>query len=1094
MPLGGPGLSMFFILRIWTLTELRSGWRFLLGVTIVMTLASGVLALAPIFGDASADRALERLLDQQPAAIFTNPIERVRQPTTAAATALVDADIAAATDRHLARLAGPPTRITTSLQGGIDSQPQPLVAQFQLFPELDRNVVLTDGRFATDARTEEGRIAVMVGRDAADNAGIHVGDQWTFTFIGGETEVTDLEVVGIIKPKDPLPVAFQGSTGRFELIPVGDGTGPPAVGLFVTSAGMDAVGEDLSQNRLNHFVRQPLDPSGLNSDDVGPMRANLEAFGLELRSTPGVTVSLPIDRVLLRFQREERFSETPVLMIALQMAGVAMFAVVLLGVQYSRRSERERRLLRARGARRRQEVQIHASVGALVALPAAALGAPLAAFALSQAGRTGALSAITEGATLDTRISMTAWGLSVAGAAIGWLAFTMPVWLQSGREASAQRRIFSRVRSGSSLFHRYFLDVGLLVVGGIMFRQFDVESGQTRFSALGGDSIDPVLLISPGLLLIAFALLVARLLPPIVGRIGSWSARANTPTWVTLGLFNVARDPGRPMSVLALGLFVAAVGTIAATYSETFDHTIAERVRYEAGADLRAVAVSPALPASATAALRPLDESPDVRAAGAAARQLGQLGIEQSGSRAVLLAVQTDRFGELVDFRDDFAVESLDSILESIRLDPEPAGLALPAGTEGLALWVRTDPPAPGFLVTARIVDDGGRTRSVTFAQPQGPDWQRMDVAFTSDGSAHVIALTLSALGSAVRAPAGKIWFDDLTATTSDGEVILDSFDAEGGWFSGEGDLAGGDDLSSEAAAARDSTPALLYEWRRLQGDDERFLVRDSANLPVPVAMSAEAMEASGIVVGDVIPFALPSFSLPLRVAAEIKLFPTLDPANGGLILADLRAVQSGGTTLSSANVVPITEIWVQAESDRVVAGLERSIDQIYLPTQIIAAGDLLETLESDPFSAAGAGGLFLVGFVGLLVVAMIAIVLIFAAAAQERTQEISVLRTVGYSQLSATLQAASESAVLLVVGAVIGVWAGRQISGSLLSFLDTTSTGAEAVPPLLLGTDWGVAVVGMVGLIGVGAIAIALLARIAAARSVAEVVRFNEI
>jgi len=1085
---------MFFILRVWTLTELRSGWRFLFGVAVVMTLAAGVLALAPIFGDASADRALVRLLDQQPESVFSNRIERVRQPTNAAATAIVDADIAAAADRHLAGLAGSPTRISTSLMGGIDSQPQPFFAQFQLFPELDRQVVLTDGRFATDARTLEGRVAVMVGQDAADEGALEVGDQWTFVFSGGEVETTDVEVVGIIAPKDPLPVAFQGSTGRFELIPVGDGTGPPAVGLFVTSDGMDAVGQDLSQIRLNHFVAQPFDPSGLNSDDVAPLRAGLEAYGSELRAEPGVSVSLPIDRVLLRFEREERFSETPVLMIALQMAGVAMFAVVLLGVQYSRRSERERRLLRARGAQRRQEVQIHASVGVLVALPAAVLGAPLAAFALSQAGRTGALSAITEGATLDTRISLTAWGLSIAGAAIGWLAFTMPVWLQSGREASAQRRIFSRVRSGSSLFHRYFLDVGLLVVAGIMFRQFTVESGQTRFSALGGDSIDPVLLISPGLLLIAFALLVARLLPPVVGWLGSWSARASTPAWVTLGLFNIARDPGRPMAVLALGLFVAAVGTIAATYSETFDDTIAERVRYEAGADLRAIAVSPALPASAVEALRPLDESSDVRVAAAAARQLGQLGTEQSGTRAVLLAVQTDRFAELIDFRDDFADESLDSILASIRLDPEPAGLPVPAGTEGLSLWVRTDPPAPGFLVTVRIVDDGGRTRTIRLGQAQGEDWQQLHGELSSGGSARVIAVTLSALGAALRAPAGKIWFDDLTATTSEGEVILESFDTAGGWFSGEGNLAGGDEVSSEAGASRDSTPALLYEWRRLQGGDERFLVRDSANLPVPVAMSAEAMRESGIVIGDVIPFVFPAFSLPLRVVTELKLFPTLDPGNGGLILADLRAVQSAGTTLSSANRVPITEVWVGVESERVIAGLERSLDAIFLPSQIVNAGDLLAALESDPFSAGGAGGLFLVGFVGLLAVAIITIVLLFAAAAQERTQEISVLRTVGYSQMSATLQAASESAVLLVVGALIGVLAGRQIAGALLSFLDTTSTGAEAVPPLLLSTDWGVAVVGLVGLVGVGAIAIALLARIAAARSVAEVVRFNEI
>ncbi len=548
------------------------------------------------------------------------------------------------------------------------------------------------------------------------------------------------------------------------------------------------------------------------------------------------------------------------------------------------------------------------------------------------------------------------------------------------------------------------------------------------------------------------------------------------------------------MSVLALGLFVAAVGTVAATYSETFEATVAERIRYEVGADLRAVAVSPALPASAEEALRPLDESPDVRAAGAATRQLGQLGVEQSGAGAVLLALQPDRFADILQFRGDFAGTPLASILDQVRADPAPAGIELPLGARGLALWVRTDPPTPGLLVTARIVGADGRPRTVTLGEPRGDAWQRLQSDFAAEEPVRLIALAFSAVGAAVRAPAGILWFDDLAVVTPGGEQVIASFDNAAGWFSGEGELVGGDRVRSDRQSLRRDSPTLRYEWRRLQGGDQRFLVRESSNLPIPVAMSGTAMRAAGIGLGDIVPFALPNLSLPLRVVVEIDLFPTLDPANGGLIVADLSAVQSAGVALSRASFIPITEVWIDAKSDRVIAGLARSLDAIYLPALILDARALLQEAQSDPFSASGAGGLFLVGFVGLLTVAMIAIVLLFAASAQERTLEISVLRTLGYGRLSATLQAAAESAVLLGVGAAVGVLAGRQIAGSLLAFLDVTATGAEAVPPLLLRTDWGIASAGIAALIGIGAAAIALLARIAAARSVAEVVRTNDV
>ncbi len=1076
------------LLWIWTLREARAGWRLLLSISLLIVIAGALLALAPVFRDASADRALERSLDQQPDQLFVSRVERARQPPTAVAVAELDADIAAAGERHLAGLTGSSVRVGTSLLGDVDSVPQPYPARFQIFEDLDQHIVVTEGRYPTEARTEDGRLAVLVGATVAGPAGIAVGDQWTFSIDVGLQQQAHVEVVGLIEPRSADLTAFQNTDSWFEFIPLG--LGPPGIGLFVSPASLDeAVGL-----RIDYFVQQRLDLSSLNSDDVRSTRVGMETFSLALRDSPGTSASTPLVRVLRRFELEERFSETPVLVVALQMAAVAVFAVALLGVDFARRSQRDRVRLHSRGASAWQEFRVQGVVGLLIALPAFFLSAPLAAFALSQAGRTSALDAITDGATLDTRLSLGAWALAAATAVVAWFVFTGAVWLQRSSRGDGGRMALLLTRPGISLFHRYYLDFGLLVVAAVLFWQFDTESGRSSASALGGDSVDPVLLLSPGLLIAAITLILARFLPKILERIARCAQVTMVPTWVALALVALARDPGRAMRMLSLTLFAAAIGAIAATYSATLDESLVDRVRYEVGADLRAVAITPAASSSPGVVLSSLDGREGVATAGAATRALGNLGVGASGSRTVLLGIQPDRFGAIVEFRDDFAEDSLEAVFESITVGGGPAGVELPANASHLFVWVRTEPPDAEIVVEAQIIDSNRRPRTIKFGVPPGGEWQRLESALPEPGPVRLLALSFGSPGASVRAPAGSIWFDDLGVMVDGDERIVAGFEAEGDWFAGAGELPGGDvlELVDEGSFAGDG--ALRYDWTRLSSGDNRFLVRNSPGLPVPVAIDRGVAEASGLGVGDVLTFSAPQWAIPIRVVSLIDLFPTLDPNSGGVLLADLSGVQSASRALSIGSGAAVTELWIETTSASSTQALVADLDRIYMPTLVLDTAELLKAAESDPFSAAGAGGLFLVGFVALLLVSLVTIVLSFASGAAERQAQVAVLRTLGYSQVSASLQATLEVVLFLSLGLTLGVVMGRVVSSALLGFLGVRADGSPIVPPVILHTDWGIAGVGLLILLGGALIVVFGLARVSSSRRPAEVLRTVEI
>ena len=122
------------LLWIWTLREARSGWRLLLSATVLIIIAGAVLALAPVFRDATADRALERLLDQQSAGLFVNRVDRIRQPPTAEAAAAIDRDISAAAAQHLEGLTAEGVRLGILRFGGVNSTPQ-FPARFHVLRE-----------------------------------------------------------------------------------------------------------------------------------------------------------------------------------------------------------------------------------------------------------------------------------------------------------------------------------------------------------------------------------------------------------------------------------------------------------------------------------------------------------------------------------------------------------------------------------------------------------------------------------------------------------------------------------------------------------------------------------------------------------------------------------------------------------------------------------------------------------------------------------------------------------------------------------------------------------------------------------------------
>ncbi|RPE37035.1 hypothetical protein [Kitasatospora cineracea] len=306
------------------------------------------------------------------------------------------------------------------------------------------------------------------------------------------------------------------------------------------------------------FVRVPVDVSAARADQLPRWRAAVGSLtGGPQRTALQVAAERPDVQVrsqlsaLLGTAAERQSAVAPLSVLGpAGAAGVALTVLLLAAVLAGERRAGELRLLRARGASRGGVLRRLLGESAATALPAAALGTALALLLLPSPRWGGAV--LAAGVT----------------AAVALLVFPLRAALFPHAGAAAGRR---RVVAELSV-------LALAVAAVVAVRQ--------RGVAPAGAGVDLLLVAAPLLIALAGAVLLARLLPPLVGAVSRWAARRPGAVGF-LALARASRPAVLPLLALLLAVTTAGFG---ATVLSSVDAGRLRAVRAETGADARVTA------------------------------------------------------------------------------------------------------------------------------------------------------------------------------------------------------------------------------------------------------------------------------------------------------------------------------------------------------------------------------------------------------------------------------------------------------------------------------------------------------------------------
>ena len=138
--------------------------------------------------------------------------------------------------------------------------------------------------------------------------------------------------------------------------------------------------------------------------------------------------------------------------------------------------------------------------GLTIATIAIALGPILASSSISLFGYTPAFTDLTGGGPLVTTISPLAYAMSFIGGALSFIALIIPAIQASRITVTKQRQQLARPTSGSTL-QKYYIDVVLLLVCILLFRQLTQQGSVVAVRLFGDMAVNQLLLALPGMML-----------------------------------------------------------------------------------------------------------------------------------------------------------------------------------------------------------------------------------------------------------------------------------------------------------------------------------------------------------------------------------------------------------------------------------------------------------------------------------------------------------------------------------------------------------------------------------------------------------------
>ncbi len=1083
-------MSLFF--SAWQLVIRRSlaNWHLLSTVVFGVLVAVALLSSTPLYSNVINDLGLKHNLQNKQIELIDLqvyvPANFVDYQDYVSTQTLIDQQVS----RNIRTIIRQEERWIKTQTYYVNYPDRPITSDeyrptghFHVFTNLEEHIKLIEGRYASPAPTglsleelqnPDFTIEGMIGRETAELFNVGIGDRLVFSSgFGNYQKQILVELTAIIDPIDINEEYWFLNTDIFT-VPIDYGQVAP---IFIPEQTLfEVISKYFPNNKASYNWFYFVDMDSINSQNAVNIKNAIERMEKQLLiNLPRTGLFTLLNGVISDYQGKLMYTQIPLFLIVVQIIAIILYYLVTVANMLIERQSGEIALFRSRGASTWQIIGIYFMEGLMISAIGAAAGPFLGAFVFGLLGKTAPFLPLTDGNLLPIRFSNTVFILAIIAAVLCLLAFLLPA-IQAARKGVVHQRQSIARPPRAPLWQRFYLDLVLLAFGGVLYWELKTRGSLLTMDIFGGLGTDPLLLITPILLLLAVAIVFLRLFPIIIGLATRLSRYIkNTP--VVLGLWYMARNPVHYTRLILLLITTASVGMFSATFLGTLERSYDDRVSYTTGSDIRLVDLYD-INTPKEGLQQRFSGINGVEGVSLAYRETGRFGSMFDETPFNLLAVDPEHLSQVTWYREDFSEKSVSELMETLAADePLEQGLVLPNGTNAIGVWVNPQERNPYAKIFARIKDGQGRYTDFEIGTTNSTGWQYLetDITASGTGSPPHYPLNLSCIyiepqrsrdfGGSV----GGIYFDDLQVKDSSSSlpIIIEDFEDISEWTALKDDTSGlysstgqvTDSLTINQKVVHSGAASGLFSWVRRNTSEKSGIFPNIDKRPMSVIVSRSFLDNARVSLNDLIQIRIPGQFIQVEIMDVVEYFPTLNPTEQGFIIANLDRLYNIRSLLLSGPVYANPkEVWLKVtDNPELHESIMDSFDAwSYRARELYDKETMTSKLKEDPLAGAGWSGVLIISFLCVILVSSLGFIVYSYLSAQARQLDFVILRTLGFSLRQITGLVCFEQLFVILAGLGIGTLLGERLSYIMMPFLRLTEQGEVVLPPFLLTINWG--------------------------------------
>ena len=544
------------------------------------------------------------------------------------------------------------------------------------------------------------------------------------------------------------------------------------------------------------------------------------------------------------------------------------------------------------------------------------------------------------------------------------------------------------------------------------------------------------------------------------------------PAGVSMGLWQMARNPTHYARLSLLLVLMAGLGIFAASFGGTLDRSFEERALYSTGADIRVEGVVLNNFGASQPVVQTFQSADGTGQISPVYRGVGSDLSPMFGATYRMFAADHEVIGDIAWFRDDFSKEPMDKLLSSLRGPTRPEGLELPMNALAIGVTVRPDRPRPSIVLDARIRDANGRYFTFPLGTLRNGGWTelRSNLSGRTRRSTRrplqpvqpltLVSLSIYEVDFRATLKAGSVAIDDIRVISDDGVEIIEPFDDISGWdvMRAVPDAAS-DAWQSSGDGEDGDSGAATFIWTQGSALTSRGIYHGPPLEPIPVLASESFLDDTGRALGDELEVSVAGHRVPVLLVDTISYFPTLDTINRAFLVSDFATLASYTNLVAQASELKPNEIWLStavsgAEREELVARLSElgpfSSRSVHDRTKT------LETSQVDPLVAAGWRALLFIAFSAVLVLSCLGFLVHNYVSFRTREAHFALMRTIGFSMRQLIMLVWVEQFLIIAAGMALGTWMGGRLGAIIMPFLGHDDQGSQVLPPFVTEVSWG--------------------------------------